>query len=692
MQADGALKVIFIHDDPNEANRLASLLRNAKYKVEPKHAESSEVLAKLLQDKHWDLVIAQYECRQISGREIFPHLRRLNLDLPVLFICDDWSYEATSEGLKMGAAWVLPVDQDQMQLLTVSRTLFNLEQRRKLRHWKRRYNEAEARTERLLGSSKDAIAIVQEGTYLYANEAYASLFGYLDSDAMICLPVIDTVAEEDQPRLKDFLRPVSEEDEWERQQLSFTGITCDESTVPIECNVSQVNYENEPALEFLITSDLPTGHTTTDNRSAEPGSPIQRQHTLEHIEAAIRRATQHKHVSSLLYVSIDRYQHLQQEIGFQAMESLVIELIKRMDALLENETIDRFKEDSLIIILRDKNAESAFELAENLCQQICDQALELNDQTFSITLSIGVSAITEAVTSPEGCIFRSLEAITELQKENEEENYGNGARLYEADISTLATSDYDAVARGEKLLENEHFDLYYQPIITLHGEPGEFYEVLLRVSPEGNPKDLPVDFIDRLFKTDLGSKIDRWVIIESIKALAEKFKTDPNTKLFINISSSTICDDSFIAWLKVALKASGLAPKQIIFQLREIDVGRHQTQAINFIQSLTSIQSKVALSHFGLAIAPMQLLKTISVDYVKFDAQVIEKTQADGSNLEDISDLINALKAEDENIIVPFVERAEMIPSLWQFGIHYIQGHFLQPPSATMDFDFNDAE
>lgn len=694
MQSDGTLKIIFTHDDANEANRLVSLLRNAKYKVEPTHVDSPEVLAKLLQDKHWDLIIAQFESTQVANKEIFPHLRRLNLDIPVLFICEEWSFEAVNEGLRMGAALVTPMDQDQILLLVVSRTLYNLEQRRKLRHWKRRHSEAELRAERLLDSSKDAIAIIQEGTYLHANDAYAELLGYLDSDAMICLPVIDTVANEDQPRLKQFLRPVSAEEIWEKQHITFTGLRADGDTTPVECVVSQVNYQNEPALEFLVTSELPDSSEEAA-ASIAPVKPVNtRQRTIDSIEAAIRRASQKNEVSSLLYIALDRYTALEKEIGLQAMEELVSSLTGRIEDILGNEQpVCRFREDSLTVLLKDRNAESALETASQICEAASATPIEVNAQTFNMTLSIGISAITEAVTSPEGCIQRSLKAISELRAEDGQDDYGDGARVYEADLAMLENSDYDALSRGEQLLEKELFDLYYQPIITLHGEPGEFYEVLLRVSPEGNPKELPDDFIDRLFKTDLGNKIDRWVIIESVKALAEKMKTNPETRLFINLSSSTICDESFIAWLKVALKASGIAPKQLTFQLREIDVGRHQNQAIAFIQSLNDIQSKVALSHFGLSINPMQLLKNIQVDYVKFDSLVIEKTQtADGSNLEDIEQLINGLVAEEEKIIVPFVEHADMIPSLWQFGIHYIQGHFLQPPMPAMNFDFNDNE
>ena len=139
----------------------------------------------------------------------------------------------------------------------------------------------------------------------------------------------------------------------------------------------------------------------------------------------------------------------------------------------------------------------------------------------------------------------------------------------------------------------------------------------------------------------------------------------------------------------MALKASGLYPKNVIFQLREIDVARQYHRSVELIEELSKINGDVALSHFGLAIEPMKLLQNLSVNYIKFDSVIIEKAYQNDESLTELKSLISSLKIENEQIIVPFVERADMIPTLWTCGVHYIQGHFLQPPSQRMNYDFS---
>lgn len=131
------------------------------------------------------------------------------------------------------------MDEDQHLLLVVARTRYDLEQRRRLRNCRRRYAESETRCDRLLSSSVDAIAIVQEGTYLFANDSYAQLFGHLEGDNMSCLPVIDTIAREDHPRLKEYLRPIEENEDIYAEHLTFTGITNERIPVPIEARIAR---------------------------------------------------------------------------------------------------------------------------------------------------------------------------------------------------------------------------------------------------------------------------------------------------------------------------------------------------------------------------------------------------------------------------------------------------------------------
>ena len=133
MATDNALKLLLAYDNLEEANRIVSLLRNANYRSESKHVTSVEVLTKLLQDKPWDLVIAQFSGENLPIKSIFPMIRKLNLDTPVLLISDEYNPPDIVEGLRLGAADIIPMDEDQHFLLAIARTLYDLEQRRRLR-------------------------------------------------------------------------------------------------------------------------------------------------------------------------------------------------------------------------------------------------------------------------------------------------------------------------------------------------------------------------------------------------------------------------------------------------------------------------------------------------------------------------------------------------------------------------------
>jgi diguanylate cyclase (GGDEF)-like protein/PAS domain S-box-containing protein len=692
MAVDNSLKLLLAHDSFEEANRVVSLLRNANYRAESKHVNKTEVLSKLLENKAWDLIIAQFDGNDVPVKSIFTTIRKLNLDTPVILITEEHDPSKIVEGLRFGAADVIPMDEDQRLLLVIARTLYDLEQRRRLRQSRRLYSDSESRCDRLLGSSIDAIAIVQEGTYLYTNDSYAQLFGYVNSEGMLCMPVIDTLATEEQENLKEYLRPIEADEEIPNKTINFTGMTGDEIPVPIEAKISKVDYQGEPALEFLIARDFLEGQGGTPieistNTSSSIG--IQRNKVIELINATIRQAAQKHNTSALLYITIDRYISIQSEIGIQKVEELVAQLLEKIDTeTKDNHSLNRFTEDSFIMVVPNTSADAGLMLASHLCEAVDSHMFELEDLTFSLTLGIGVSVVNEAVATPECCIDRARTALLDLYAEGNSTDFANGAKLSETGIGPTLAED-DVEGHAQLLLDEKQFELLYQPVIPLHGSQEEFYEVLMQVKPEALENDLPEDFIAKVFKTPTAIEIDHCVILEAIKALTEKLKSDPATRLFINISGHTIADEGFIPWLKTALKASGISPKQIIFQLREIDVARQFHHSVELIKELSKINGDVALSHFGLAIEPMKLLQKLSVNFVKFDSVIIEKAYEKEANMAEVENLISLLKSENENIIVPFVERANMIPTLWGCGVHYIQGHFLQPPTRVMNYDFS---
>jgi EAL domain-containing protein (putative c-di-GMP-specific phosphodiesterase class I) len=70
--------------------------------------------------------------------------------------------------------------------------------------------------------------------------------------------------------------------------------------------------------------------------------------------------------------------------------------------------------------------------------------------------------------------------------------------------------------------------------------------------------DIPEDFINNLFKSEIAAEVDRWVISEVLNTLVTKLASNPDTQLFINISRQSFSDQSFLPWLTQALEKTKL--------------------------------------------------------------------------------------------------------------------------------------
>lgn len=68
----------------------------------------------------------------------------------------------------------------------------------------------------------------------------------------------------------------------------------------------------------------------------------------------------------------------------------------------------------------------------------------------------------------------------------------------------------------------------------------------------------------------------------------------------------------------------------------------------------------------------------------------MEKLQKDEAGKAEFQKLIGGMTGTGVDVIVPFVEKATIIPTLWQQGVQYIQGHYIQKPAFTMDYDFSE--
>src|SRR5690606_39081633 len=176
MNSNNTIRLLILNNSRAEAERLISMLHNAGIPNRAQHVESEEALTKLLQEQTWDLLIAHDQTTNITPQAAIKQINRLNKDVPLIMLYDEETGSDVVDSMKMGAVDAVRLDEDQHLLLVIQRELANREARQAKRTADRRFREAGPRNQQLLDSSRHAIAYVQDGLSLYANEPLAELF------------------------------------------------------------------------------------------------------------------------------------------------------------------------------------------------------------------------------------------------------------------------------------------------------------------------------------------------------------------------------------------------------------------------------------------------------------------------------------------------------------------------------------
>ncbi len=672
------------------------MLQNAGRPTRAQHADSEESLVKLLQEQTWDLLIGNDNTTNPTAQTALKHIRRLNKDVPVILLHDeeDESLFARVEGMKMGAVDVVDLDDDQHLLLVIQREVNNRMDRQARRSADRRFREAERRSQQLLDSSRDAIAYVQDGLYLYANESFAELFGFENRDDIEALPIMDMVEDKEQNKLKNFLRDFSlKGDDVSSSQLAFRGVKQDGTPTPINLEVSHVTYDEEPCIQFLARASRFEAAANQEELQAQihqiksqdlVTGLFNRQHMLQHLEHTIANISDQQSLS-LLYIEIDGFVERVSSAFGVAGSDLVLGDISSVlrEKINTTDILSRFSDSSFTLLINNIKADAAVNRALQFCRALENHIIEIDSKTLQLTCSIGVSIINETSTSAGEVIDQARSAMEKVRTEN-----GNSARLYEPEV-VLVEKVKDVTADVQYALDNDKFRLLFQPIISLRGSDEEYYEVYLRLVNRDEEEIEPDAFLEAASKINLSVKIDRWVILESIKMLSLHRAKGNKTKLIVNLGRQSLCDETLLPWLAVAFKAAKLVPESITFQASEVDVTNHLNAAKIFAEGLVKLKTKMSITNFGCSLNPFNTLKHVPASMIKIDGSFTVDIQHKNESPVALIEIIEKLHAENKITIVPFVENASVLSTLWQAGAHYIQGHYLQEPTRNMNYDFS---
>ena len=689
MSSKKPVRLLILEPSQNRAEELIVLLRKAGRATRAHQIESAEDLQNQLKEQKWDLLLGVSEANDLTMEHAIGIIRESERDIPIILIAEGRDPESITAGLRLGALDVALDDDDERLTMIIERELSNLYHRRERRRAEKEVSEIDRRNQLLLASSTAAIGYVHEGMHIYTNSTYSKMFGYEDPDDFAGIPIIDLISSSDQGKFKAFLKSY---DKNESESEEFICVTSEDKQITASLSLSPATYDGESCTQviFKVSSDADTAYEERikelSSQDLLTGLP-NRASLIEQLDTAVDKSSNQGQASILMYISIDNFAKLRTEAGISNADLVLADLANLLAELTaEEHLIARFGDDVFALLYNSGDKEAAAQMAENLRGQVEERMSDVAGKSYQSTTSIGLALVSESSSSAEDVISRAYQACTSMES-------GNGVNFYQAAEVKMGEAGVSLTSENIKdmiktAIENNAFKLMFQPIISLHGDDDEQFEVLLRLVDDDDNELLPGQFLGPAEDAGLLEKLDRWVILQSIKMLSEHRSTGSKAKLFINLTHKSMSDETFLHWMSVALKAAKLPSDAVILQIHESDATAYIKQAASFTKGMSALHCKTSINHFGCSLNPMNLLKHLTPDFVKLDDSFAQEIDQSEEKLAELKKMVTSLQETGVLTAISGIEDPMILSTLWQAGITFIQGYYLSPPLENMDYDF----
>lgn len=686
---DDIVHLLLLTETQNEGEQLVSLLRNRGHATRAHHISSGEDLQNNLQGKEWDLLLAQSEAHGMTAQGCIEAIRKSGKQFPMIILSPAGDSDTITAGLQLGASDVVPAGEDERLSLVIQRELAALGDRKKRIRAEISLEEIDKRCQLLLHSSRDAISYVHDGMHIYANETYMEMFGYEDPEELECTPLVDLIKPDSLDQLKERLKKVSTGGSME-EEFDCACVNAEGNDFSGRMFLSPARYDGEACTQVLIrTSSVDSAEFEERLKEATSQDPLtglfNRPHFNGEIEKAVEKAKAGGENLALLYVGIDQFDKTRAEMGMAAGDRIlkqIAEILKKVCG--SDKLIARFADDVFTALVPCEDGTKAVELGTNLQKTIADNLFEVQDKTARATASVGVSIIDKLTPSANEAVTRAHSAVEKVR----DASGGNGVHLYDPAKDSGAGGSVSQVEKLQRAVEGERFKVMFQPVISLMGETEEIYEATMRMLEEDSDDELPPGkFLEIAAEAGLGAQIDRWATLNCIKTLAAHRGRGHETTLFINLTHASLTDSNFADWVAKAVKASRLPPECLVYQFRELEVVNYLKKGKETLNAIRDIGCRICLKHFQGSDASFDLFNHFGSDFIKVDGsftRAMEKPEGK----EEMRELVKKLQEAEKTVIVPMVENANMIPTLFSAGVKFIQGYYFQAPMDSMDFNF----
>lgn len=404
----------------------------------------------------------------------------------------------------------------------------------------------------------------------------------------------------------------------------------------------------------------------------------------ERLEEEAAFANRNKTSFALLLIDLDRFKEINDTLGHQFGDKVLIETANKIKKTLRGvDMVARLGGDEFIVVLRDiKRAKNAQRVAQKIHNAL-RKPFALGEKEFFLSCSIGISLYPD-----------DTREIVELVKFADTAMYDAKHKgrdrfcFYDKEMTLHAQKRIALEYDLRKAIENEGFDVYFQPQIDVRERKLVGVEALIRWKREDDEIVYPDAFIPFAQEIGLITQIDRIVMQKAIRYfMAWSQKGIEIPKISLNLATKQLLQEDFLDYILECSQKCNFDLSKLELELTESDLMHNPKRSIAMLKRLQEMGIKIAMDDFGTGYSSLAYLKKLPLHLIKIDRSFVFDLLKENENKEIVRAIVLLTKSLHFEIIAEGVETQEHEKVLESMGCHMMQGYRYAKPISAKEFE-----
>jgi diguanylate cyclase (GGDEF)-like protein/PAS domain S-box-containing protein len=385
---------------------------------------------------------------------------------------------------------------------------------------------------------------------------------------------------------------------------------------------------------------------------------------------------------SVLFVDLDDFKTVNDSLGHACGDQLLRECGERLrDCLRPADTPARLGGDEFAILLEDSDEATHIDIANRIMKAF-EAPFALDGKEVFVRASIGIATSSAdelaGVSGPEA-LLRNADIAMYMAKERGKARY----EVFQPEMHEAAIRRLELKADLQRALDNDEFELHYQPMIELSSGDICGFEALIRWRHPTRGLVGPLDFIPLAEETGLIVPIGHWVLQEACRFAAElssEYPEDPARHMAVNLSARQLQHPEVVDQVRDVLATTNLPPHSLILEITESAMMTDMDAAIERLTEFKDLGVQLAIDDFGTGYSSLNYVRQFPIDILKIDKSFVDGLAHESASSSLVATVLELARVLGLRAVAEGVEESDQLGHLQELQCEFGQGFLFAKP------------